>query len=515
MQAVLEKIPDNVNVVFEAVKGTSQELAMNSRAHHTLLCGTRGSMKTATQLNFIRKHIGIGYGKFFKAVIIDRHYKDLADIISQSKKFYGAYEDGAVFMSGTSDCKWKWPTGEEVLIRHAEGVSDYEQFHGHEICIIAFNELNKWATLDLYDKMQSTNRSSFLPEKDTPRLPNGDYATPDKKPLPPMPLCFFSTTNPSGVGHNAIKRRFINPAPYGKIIKKDVQIFNPQTQEDEIFTTTQVTIFASYRENPYLPAKYVADLNNISDPNLRAAWLNGRWDVTSGGALDDLFRLEHHRIPVFNIPAEWYVDRAYDWGSSHPFSVGWFAEANGEEVMLPNGDIFCPNKGSIIQIKEYYGTEEIGTNKGLKLSSRDQALGIIDIEEEMLATGFIQSRPEAGPADNQINQKPQSDVETIKKKMEDLGVYWTDSDKSAGSRVNGLQLIRDRLESVIKKEGSGLYFMENCKASLELIPSLPRDEKKVNDVDTSAEDHCYDMVRYRVLSSQNRLATNIEFKPAY
>jgi hypothetical protein len=71
-------------------------------------------------------------------------------------------------------------------------------------------------------------------------------------------------------------------------------------------------------------------------------------------------------------------------------------------------------------------------------------------------------------------------------------------------------LIRDRLEAAVRGEGPGLYFMRNCEASIETLPSLPRDEEKIDDVDTSAEDHCYDMVRYRVLKGSNRSASKFK-----
>jgi hypothetical protein len=93
--------------------------------------------------------------------------------------------------------------------------------------------------------------------------------------------------------------------------------------------------------------------------------------------------------------------------------------------------------------------------------------------------------------------------------MAGKGIHWTESDKSPGSRRNGLQLFRDRLEASKTGEGPGIYFMRNCVASLETIPNLPRDPKKIDDVDTTAEDHPYDMTRYRVLASSNRYATSI------
>jgi hypothetical protein len=199
-----------------------------------------------------------------------------------------------------------------------------------------------------------------------------------------------------------------------------------------------------------------------------------------------------------------------DWGSSHPFSVGWFAEANGEEAILPDGTKFCPKAGSLIQFGEWYGTEKVGTNKGLKMSAKSVAEGILQHEKEMLAEGWIPYKPWPGPADNQIRDVRESDVETIEKKMSDKGVRWEESDKSPGSRRNGLQLLRDRLEASIKGEGPGIYFMDNCRASIITLPVLPRDEKNPDDVDTSAEDHPYDMVRYRVLKSSHRIARSIK-----
>jgi len=94
--------------------------------------------------------------------------------------------------------------------------------------------------------------------------------------------------------------------------------------------------------------------------------------------------------------------------------------------------------------------------------------------------------------------------------MSKKGVRWTESDKSPGSRVIGLQLFRDRLEASVNREGPGIYFMSNCVASIDLLPTLPRDEKKLDDVDTTAEDHCYDMVRYRVLKGANKAAAKFK-----
>jgi hypothetical protein len=190
--------------------------------------------------------------------------------------------------------------------------------------------------------------------------------------------------------------------------------------------------------------------------------------------------------------------------------VGWFAEANGEEVTLPNGDSWCPQPGSIIQLGELYGSEKIGTNKGVKKGAKAIAQEIRAYEDELKLGGWVSGFIHDGPADNQIRNVIESDKDTIEKTFQDNKVSWESSDKSPGSRINGLQLFRDRLTASIRGEGSGFYFMDNCRASIATIPVLPRDEKKPDDVDTSAEDHAWDMVRYRVLKGNLRGATVIK-----
>lgn len=516
-----------IEVVFRPIPGSSQEIALDSRADDTLYCGARGPGKTAIQLMRFRRYVGLGYGSFWRGVIFDREFKNLADLVAQSKKLFTKFGDGAKFLSSQSDYKWVWPTGEELLFRHVKKIQDYDNFHGHEYPFQGWNELTKQPTSELFDKLISTNRSSFNPLTDTPKRKPGSnggpewtaeelaqnsgvvYDTPDGKPLPPIPLQRFSTCNPSGSGHNWVKKRYINVAKYGEVVKTKVKIFNPRTQTEEEYTQTQVAIFGSYKENIYLDPKYVADLNSIKDPNLKAAWLQGSWDVNAGGALDDLWATHIHVVPRFKIPKGWRLDRSFDWGSTHPYSVGWWAEANGEEVTLPDGSKWAPQRGSFIQIAELYGTDEIGTNKGQKLSAKEIALKIKAREIVLKEQGWVSEAIYPGPADNQIRDVREKDVETIEIKMAKEGIRWIESDKSAGSRKIGLQLIRDRLEASINKEGPGLYFMSNCKASIEILPYLPRDEDDMDDIDTDAEDHPYDMARYKVLKGNNRMALSI------
>lgn len=523
----IDDTPPEFDVVWQPLAGTSQELAIDSRCHHTLYEGARGPGKTLTQLMRFRRRVGIGYGEYWRGVIFDREFDNLSGLVAEAKKWFPKFFDGAVFLSSASAYKWVWPTGEELLFRHVKKLEDYDGFHGHEYPFIGWNELTRYATSELYDKFMSTNRSSFTPETNTthrkakPNEPgailgsDGNwriYLTSDGLPLPPIPLEVFSTTNPDGPGHNWVKDRFIDAAPRGTVVRTEVEIFNPQTQTNYVVTKTQVAIFGSYRENKFLSPDYIAELEKITDENLRKAWLYGDWDISAGDAFGDIWNRSVHVVPRFVIPAGWNIDRAFDWGSSHPFSVGWWAEANGEEATVIVGDEvfkFCPAPGSLIQFYEYYGTKKIGTNKGLKLSAPVIAEHIKDVEISLMQNGWIKEQPWPGPADNQIRDVREADVDTIEKKMAKNGICWEESDKSPGSRKNGMQLFRDRLEAAVKGEGPAIYFMANCRASINIIPKLPRDPVKIDDVDTTAEDHPWDMTRYRVLKGNNKVARSL------
>ena len=521
--AVIEKPVEQPQweVVWEPLPG-SQSIAICSRAHHTLYEGARGPGKTVTQLMRFYRHVGRGYGQFWRGLILDMEFDDLTGLVAESKKWFNKLGDCKWYASASS-YKWVWEKGEELLFRHVKRIEDYDGFHGHEYPFLGWNELTKQPSADLYHKFMSVNRSSFDPVKDTPKIKLTDggwkYATPDGQPLPPIPLEVFSTTNPNGPGHNWVKKLFIDVAPRGTLVKREVEVFNPQKQENDKIVKTQIAIFGSYRENKYLPPEYIAELESIKDQNLRRAWLYGDWSVTAGGAFDDVWDERFNVIKRFPIPASWRVDRSFDWGSTHPFSVGWWAKANGEEVTLYDGTKFAPVAGSLIRIFEWYGCAidsvtgqpDIGSNKGLKLGAKAVAEGIRDREISLMENGWIQKQPLSGPADNQISNVIDDDTDTIAARMESVGIVWTKSDKSPGSRINGLQLARDMIDAAKKREDPALYVMNNCRAFIATLPTLTRDSKKPDDVNTKEEDHIWDETRYRILHDE-RSATVLKIQ---
>lgn len=497
-------------VVWKPLPG-SQALFMTCPANFILYEGTRGPGKTDAQVMRFRAEVGKGYGRFWRGVIFDREYKNLDDLISKTQRWFPLFEDGARLLLSKSDYKWVWPTGEELLFRQIKKKQDYWNFHGQEFAYIGWNEVCKYPDPDLLDMMMSCNRSSFRPQDFPQTRPDGSQFL-----LPKIPLIVTATTNPYGPGHNWVKKRYIDPVPPGVMQEIHTEVFNPQTQLQEIITKRMVRLFGSYKENIYLAPEYVMDLENIKEPNRRKAWLEGDWNIVAGGGFDDVWDESAIIKPRFKVPSGWRIFRAFDWGSTHPFSVGWWAIANGEEVTLPDGTPFAPFAGSLIRIAEWYGCADgmMGENKGLKLSPEKIAEGVLE-REANLSAKWISGQIYPGPADNQIWQVAirASEVntpESIGSRMEALGVTWLTSDKSNGSRINGLELARGRLEACVTGEGPALYCMDNCRAFTSLLPTLPRDEDNPDDIDTDAEDHIWDETRYAVLQGVDHTATKLD-----
>lgn len=506
-------------VIWKPLPG-SQQLALNCPANIILYHGTRGPGKTDAQLMRFRRNVGKGYKRFWRGIIFDREYKNLDDLVSKSLRWFPEFKDGCRFISAKSDYKWVWPTGEELLFRVVKRPQDYWGYHGQEFAFIGWNELTKFPTADLFDALMSCNRTSFLPEENSLIIDgdiyrdkglivlcNEDENNATELMLPEIPLEVFATCNPHGVGHNWVKKRFIDAAPPGKIVRKEVSIFNPRTQKNDVVVKTSCHIFGSYKENRYLSPEYVAELNLITDPNKKAAWLGGSWDIVAGGMFDDVYDKKYHVVKPFKIPNTWKIDRSFDWGSSKPFSVGWWAESDGSDYTDADGNVRSSVSGDLFRINEWYGTNG-KANEGLRLLASEISSGII--EREMAEPYFHRICP--GPADGSIFDvedgrsiaQNMAESVTIRGKVYN-GILWTRADKSAGSRVHGWEAVRSFLKNAIPtgvpREKPGLFVFDTCEHFIELFPILPRDEDNTDDVDTDSEDHIGDEVRYKILST--------------
>lgn len=432
--------------------------------------GSRGGGKTDCLIMDFAQHVGKGYGAEWRGVLFRQTYPQLADVINKTTKLFRKIFPDAKY--NKVEHKWTFATGEELLLRHMKSPDDYWSMHGHAYPFIAWEELCNWPDDKCYTVMMSCCRSTKAG----------------------MPRCYRATTNPYGPGFNWIKRRFRLPHSRGRIIRDSYK----EGQKEP----PRLAIHSSIHENKILmhaDPEYISKIRAAArNPSELAAWLEGSWDIVAGGMFDDLWRSDVHvvpSIPAHAVPKRWKIDRSFDWGSSRPFAVCWWAESNGEPLIY-NDQSYGRVRGDLIQIQEWYGWN--GTpNEGVRMTAREIARGIRDREDEW----GIQDRTKAGPADAAI-----FDVQngaSIAGDMEAEKVTWQPADKSPGSRKHGWEQIRKALSGSLPttagvRDFPGLFVSAACPRTIELMQSLPRDDKDLDDVDTTAEDHLADAMRYRV-----------------
>lgn len=124
-----------------------------------------------------------------------------------------------------------------------------------------------------------------------------------------IPRRMYLTCNPGGVGHEWVKRLFVDKE-YQKGEKASDYTFIPATVED----------------NPQLLAaspEYLQMLE-MQPEDVRRAWRYGDWDALAGTFFPE-FQTDTHVIePFFRIPDEWKKYRAFDYGLDM-FACLWVA----------------------------------------------------------------------------------------------------------------------------------------------------------------------------------------------
>ena len=445
--------------------------------------------------------IGMGWGLQYKGVIFRQTFPQLEDLITKSKRWFPQMFPSARWNG--SAYKWVFPGGEELLFRQFNKADDYWKYHGQEFQFVGWDELTNWPTLEGYKAMFSCLRTTH----------------------PDIPLRVRATTNPYGKGHNIVKFHFQLPAKDGRIIRRRYVIENPVTGDKEENVLTRLAVKGTIYENTVLLAaqpNYVAQIMEQADnPAKMAAWLEGSWDIVSGGMFDDVWDPKINLLKRFPIPASWRIDRSFDWGSSAPFSVGWWAESDGSDYQDAEGRWRSSVSGDLFRVAEWYGWNG-KPNEGLKMLAVDIAKGIRERENGLFPGRQVQ----AGPADTSIfdveNGMSVADDMMKQVRLDDgqmhRGVVWTRGDKRPGSRKTGWEQMRKMFRDASPRrvgedgpfkprEAPGLFVFDNCEQFVRTVPVLPRCEKDPDDVDSDTEDHIGDESRYRVRASGNRGAT--------
>ena len=424
--------------------------------------GARGGGKTAAMLGHWVGHAQ-KYGSKARGVFFRRVFRQLEEVQRQASELFPRL--GATYSK--SEQLWTFPNGATLRLRHLWDAAGAEAYQGWSLTWICMEELTNWPSLEAMDRMRGTIRSS-----------DG------------VKCVLLATGNPGGPGHNAVKGRYIDPAPLGYQPIRD-----PESGETRVFIPSRLEDnLALMRNDPQYERKLMA----LGNSQLVKAWRYGDWNVTFGGMWDDLWMPDKHVLKAFPIPQSWTLRRSFDWGSAAPASLGLWAISDGTPIREMGGFVFP--RGSVIRWGEWYtvtkdGMGNIKPNEGQRLTNQALGRGIAERCKGKTWSGCV--------ADPSIFAEPgrESIYADMQKGAADLH-HSLNFKPANNDRVGGWQKVRDMLEAAGADvpEKPGLWVFENCVNFLRTVPTLQRDESRPDDIDTDQEDHIADEMRYLVHS---------------
>ena len=475
MAAATEQRPDRLSPWQQQAMGVPESFDL-------FLGGGRGSGKTYTLAALFLRHAE-QHGSRARCLVVRRSFPGLQDLEAEFREYFTAVYGQALKYDGQRH-KFTLPNGATVQLDQLEREPDFGKYQGKSFSHIAVDEAGQYASPALVDRLRSSLRA-----------PEG------------VPVRFIVLANPGGVGHHWLARRYA-------LARSWEPYTCPATGADF------VTVSATYRDNEFIDRdRYAKNLmaSTATDPELGRAWLDGDWSVIRGAYFSSVIEERRNmvepwdRLPGTDSPfrpqpgyrqAEgpghslWRCFLAHDFGSAAPSVTYLCAESQGAQG--PDG-YFYP-RGSVVLVDEDAVVHPDDDNAGLGLTVPDQA----DRIKCMCARWGV--RPQ-GVADDAIFNKTGSQEGSIADEFRRAGVEFVRARK--GGRIAGWQKMRRMLADAGKPDVPGLYVSRSCRYWWSTVPSLPRDPRNPEDVDSSAPDHAADACRYALNRDMPVLLTGI------
>ncbi len=258
----------------------------------------------------------------------------------------------------------------------------------------------------------------------------------------------YMSTNPGGIGHAFVKQEFVIP-------------YREKNDRHKFVGGITKFIPANYKDNKFLDKDYVEYLEALPG-DLGKAWRDGDWDVFEGMAFPQ-WNYEEHVIDPFEIPEDWVKWIGVDGGYAKPYCSLWATQD--------------PYTGRIYIYREHYKALLTDTSQAQYIKS----LTADEVIRYRLADPALWQR-----------KNVENKVTTTADEYRKQGVILTKGDND---RLSGKRKV-DRLLGYLPDGLPGIQIFSSCHNLIRTLPSLPYDEHRQEDVDTDAEDHAYDAMRY-------------------
>jgi hypothetical protein len=257
---------------------------------------------------------------------------------------------------------------------------------------------------------------------------------------------FLAATNPGSIGHLWVKSFFIDKE------------FPPEMEslKDEF-----AFVKALPADNPHLNKTYWDDLNTLP-PALARAWVYGDWDVFEGQVFSE-WRRDLHVLDPHEIPDNWIRWRSVDWGYAAPFCCLWLARHPDMEFSLVYRELYEKGLTDPEQVDMILAHSP--DDEKIVYSLADPSMWTKRSTERTTRSSFSVYR--------------------------DMGLLLTKADND---RIGGWRRVHEAL--TVREGIPRLQIFNTCKNLIRTLPAMPYDKVRLEDVDTHAEDHAPDALRY-------------------
>jgi hypothetical protein len=436
--------------------------------------GARGGGKTDAALGKLLIK-ALQFGKGMRGIFFRRTYKQLEEVILRAKELYSQH--GATYKE--SSMTFTFPNGAWVKLGYLDRDADADNYQGKSHTDIVIEEAGTFPSFAPIAKLKATLRSA-----------KG------------IPCQLLLTGNPGGPGANWIRARYIDPNPAGWTPIKELSTRKLPDGSVQTYESTRIYIPSRVTDNQILmqnDPNYIARLMDSGSEQLVRAWLEGDFYVVDGAFFDN-FDTRKHVLRPCELPDHWTRYRAADWGSAKPFCNLWIAVAS--EDFFPPGQPHLIPKGALVVYREWYGVKmksdgTVQANVGLKLFAEEFGRGVLERERgDRVDFGVMD--PSAFASDG-----GPSIAERVYRGTDSKVMYRRADNKRVGTNgaMSGWDQIRGRLGGEDhhhsgRKDVPMLFFFNTCVHTLRTLPMLQHDADRVEDIDTEAEDHAADALRY-------------------
>ena len=432
-------------VVFQANPGPQEEF-LSAGERDVLYGGAAGGGKSFALLADPLRYC---HNPNHRGLLLRRTLDELTELIDKSRQLYTKAFPGAKFRESKST--WHFPSGATIWFTYLDRDKDVTRFQGQAFNWIGIDEITQYPTPYVWDYLRSRLRST------DPELQENLYMR--------------CTANPGGVGGWWVKKMYIEGTPENKAFPA----FDIDTRKTFVWPSGhekagQPLFFRKFvparlTDNPHLMAdgQYEAMLRSLPDVE-RKRLLDGDWDVAEGAAFPEFSRTKHVVEP-FDLPTNWPRIRAADYGYSAPSCVLW-------------GAIDWDN--NIWVYRELYAKH---------LTAEQLADRILEAEQ-------IDPLPHYTVLDSSCWNKTGFGP-SIAEVMMRQGVRWTPSDRN---RIQGKMEIHRRLADDPYTKEPRVRFFSTCQNIVKQVAGIPLSKTNSEDVDTKAEDHAYDALRYMMMT---------------